>query len=656
MKRILPILWIIIIPILSNAQNNLIPDTSDCGGTRPAFAFDIQPAWNSSTNENVDSRYTPIVGDIDGDGSVEVLTANGMPGGGGILYVFNGKTGALKGQINTSGIGTTYSSGICILRRNSSDKGSVVIAGRDGNVYLYEVSSGSETSITFNSTPVWTTSLTVNVDIPVVADLNGDGIVEIVVGKYILNANTGAVLSTLSFEGGTGYQNCGQRFNNVADVDGDGLADVLAGSFVYRFNNGFVSSPAPWKKCGRYGESGIDGTNIVADIDQDGYIDVVFVYWDKNKECEITVWTPSTDNEIDHFTMIVGNSVSYPFVGDIDGRVHIVGGVEKKYPEICVNTAGHLRAFTFDGTNFLLKWDLTHTDMSGSTILTLFDFNLDGIVELVYRDESKLRILNGQGSSPIDAATPIVCGSATIVETPVVADVTGDGSANIIVTGNFDGTTAVKGELRVFEGAASKWASCPSIWNQQLYSNLLVNLDLTIPKRIEPVNTTFTQTCAEGKKIQFYNGGPMQAPFISEETYCPIDLSPDLYVENGSFEYLSATSVKITVTVKNVGLVLAAASTPYQYYKNAKTTANVIGSGTLGVDLSPGQSTTITRTFTGLNPMPSQFYFRVVDDGINFPASGAYSDCNLTNNTKSFGTLELTKVTNASSACIDGSS
>jgi uncharacterized repeat protein (TIGR01451 family) len=105
-----------------------------------------------------------------------------------------------------------------------------------------------------------------------------------------------------------------------------------------------------------------------------------------------------------------------------------------------------------------------------------------------------------------------------------------------------------------------------------------------------------------------------------------------------------------------MGLAIAPASTPIQYYRNAVGAGNVIGSETLGADLAPGQTRTISKTLSGLSPMPTAFYVRVLDDGTNFPASGSYSDCNLTNNTKSFGTLELHKTVNTTSSCIDGTS
>jgi hypothetical protein len=492
--------------------------------------------------------------------------------------------------------------------------------------------------------------LSAKTTLPVVSDLNGDGKVEIVAGQYVIDAETGTTLSTLNSLSMHHQIAHEQNFPVAADLDGDGHPEVIYGSDIYKFNNGFAASPAYWKRCPGM-TAATNGVSMAGDINRDGNIDVVFAYRPSDLVCTVKAWTPSTGATLGSFQFNIANAVSYPFIGDIDGVV--TNGT--KYPEICINTAGHLYAYRYTGSGFALKWDFPHSDTSGATALTLFDFNLDGVVELVYRDETLLHIFSDAGNTIVNATDPIPCGSATIVETPVIADVNGDGSADIVVTGHPAGNTnSVYGELNVYEGAASKWASCPPVWNQQLYSPLHVNTDLTVPPTVASAGLTFY--LPDNTPVQYYNGGPMQAPYINEATHRPIDLSPDVYVSGGTVRFNSSNSVTLDVTFGNMGMAIVPAGTPVQYYGNAVGAGNLIGSGTLGADLVPGQTHTVSRTLDGLSPMPTAFYVRILDDGTNFPAAGPYSDCNLTNNTKSFGTLELHKTVNSTSSCIDGTS
>jgi hypothetical protein len=662
-------------------QNNLVPGEQDCQAERPPFDFTIQQAWMSS--HLIDARYTPLCGDIDGDGQTEVFAANGRGAnkgneGGDTLHVFEGSTGAHAGYIYCRGLKSYYSVGFALFKPSAApeDKGCVFIAGVNDTIYLYKVRDQSR-PLQFDLVqmrPLSTRIAMGSCSHPVVADLNGDGNVEIITGKYILNGRTLATLATLPIDGLSPGVATGNVFPLVADMDKDGLPEVIVGTDVYTFKTGFPTNsnnpPALWKRCRRYGNTATGGLNMAADINQDGVMDLVLVVSNVGilGPCDITVWTPanapapapaaSTAGEIGRFTFsmaspihpTIGHTVSYPFVGDIDGVV--TNG--KKYPEICINAVEVLRAFYFDGTNFIEKWHFYHTDDSGATALTLYDFNQDGIEELVYRDEDNLYILHDAGDTVALAAPKMSCGSATIVETPIVADVNGDGSADIIVVGKPYSPNSFPGHVMVFEGAAARWASCPNVWNQQLYSPLLVNRDLTIPQRVWSSDTVLV--LPDNTRKQYYNGGPMQAPYISADTYKPVDLSSDVYVVSGSITPLSPTSVRLTVVFGNQGLVKATAGIPIQYYKDGILPANLLGNATLPADLYPGQTVTIQKDLTGLSPLPSRFYVRILDDGVNFPAHGPFSDCNLTNNQKSFGTLELLKTVNNLNACTDGTS
>ncbi|MDR2382553.1 MAG: hypothetical protein LBD76_01550 [Prevotellaceae bacterium] len=634
-------------PSLLDAQNNLIPNTQDCSATRPPFAFNIQKKWTTTTGNKIFTDCTPIAGDIDGDGKTEIFAAgnsNGSAGYGNIIYIFDGNTGSSVGSISVANVGYWAWTGTSFLiyRDKSTGKGRVFVSADNGIISLFQVSSNPGVRpITF--TLLWSKTGFTGHNSPVISDLDGDGNPEFIAGKRIFDHN-GNLKATMAYGGQiTSWDPV--YLPIVGDVDNDEKPEIIVGTNVYKYNGSTISLYASCP-----GISNQEGSNMIADVNQDGNVDVIFHSWSggySNSNGFIRVWTPKTGALLGIVATGLSGQRSIPFVADIDGV--ITNG--KKYPEICYNTASNLYAYRYTGSGFALKWTKSHSDASGATILTLYDFNNDGVFELIYRDQTNLQIFNGSGSTPVSVYTT-AAGSETASELPIVVDATGDGSADIVVTGGAANNWA--GEIMLFEGGASKWISCPNVWNQQFYSNLHVNVDLTIPTKVKPVNLTFTRP--DYSTVQLYNGGPLQALYVSEETYLPVDLSPDVYVVSGNITFNSSSSVTLTVTFGNQGLVTATANTPIRYYKNAIASANIIGNATLGVDLSPGQTTTITKTFTGLSPMPTQFYVRILDDGTNFPASGAYSDCNLTNNTKSFGTLELHKTVNSLNSCIDGTS
>ena len=75
--------------------------------------------------------------------------------------------------------------------------------------------------------------------------------------------------------------------------------------------------------------------------------------------------------------------------------------------------------------DFTLLWSVNINEgTSGYTGTTVFDFNNDNAVEIVYRDEAYLYIINGKTGAVFTQAT---CRSRTANDYPIVVDLDGDG-------------------------------------------------------------------------------------------------------------------------------------------------------------------------------------------------------------------------------------
>ncbi|MEE0990509.1 MAG: hypothetical protein UIC45_04245, partial [Paludibacteraceae bacterium] len=120
------------------------------------------------------------------------------------------------------------------------------------------------------------------------------------------------------------------------------------------------------------------------------------------------------------------------------------------------------------------------SDISGQTGITLFDFNADGMQEIVYRDETLLRIINGSGKSHITGNDTIKYGrrlaynlasvgikSPTKSERPVVAQVLGDGATQIVIGGVLYGDYKPgTAQICIFGANTVPWAKSEKTENQ----------------------------------------------------------------------------------------------------------------------------------------------------------------------------------------------
>ncbi|MFN5318707.1 MAG: tandem-95 repeat protein [Bacteroidia bacterium] len=652
-------------------DNEILLCEPSCEFSFPGGELNFQSQWTSA--ETIPVYQTPLVADIDNDNTPEVviLSSNSLvssdPRRAKDLLIINGATGATELTITTPFLAWVGPNPVAIADIDDDGFGEIIVAAMDHPdnaatdrryLFCYEHTGAlkwkSDAPYGYPTVARFGSALGI-------ADINSDGIPEVYVYNQVFNALTGILLA----EGGstTGLsvmtrQPFGDLANPVAaDLTAHPGLELACGNTVYEITitnaagtagNTINAISIPAKN---------DGYTSLADINLDGSLDVIVASEGSNGE--VYVWNPNNGSP----TVIAsrtlpntgGNWIGVPFVGDMDKDCQ---------PEIGVTRATRVFALDYNGSGTLQnKWTLTTSDASGFTGITMFDFNQDGTQELVYRDESTLRIIDGSGSTPVTIGTN-VCGSGTGSEMPVVADVDGDGQAEICVS--CQTSTIQLGQLNVFEATGQPWAPCRSVWNQFNYFNININGNLSVPLQqqqhqvlLSTVTCPFS-TCSENRP---FNSFLTQATFLTQEG-CPIYPAADISLSFVSGSCNNSTEYTLSVRVNNIGGGLAQAGFPVRFYVGnpfssaATELVPLSGIAQTTQSLLPGQNEVITVTLDILSlPKPFNLFAVLNDDGsvpppFNFPLS-SIPDCNFNDNVVGisainccpFGDLDITGIT-----------
>ena len=484
--------WLTVVLLLVfgsiRAQTNYLPDNMDSVGC--SIAPEPQP-WGivqGRTSEFRSHMYAqPLVGDIDNDGRSEVVTAGYQesPRNSSSVVIYDEQLQHLT-TINTPQMQVYGGYPIAIADADRDGFGEIFIHAENGYLYCYRYNGTSSMNVWTSNTP---TTSELRSAILIIADINGDGHPVIWALNKIYNAVTGVELLTLpEVIGKSNLYNTGLATMPVfADYDNDGVLELAGGNKVYKlhindYNSTNGNSAESWKTISGSGVG--DGVTSTADIDLDGYLDVVVV-----KSNYMYVWKPYTGPGSNP---VLISSCHYP--ANISGSRALVADVNNDgYPEILFSYASGMTGYRYNSATQSLQqmWQQNTSDESGATTMTAFDFNLDGNVEVVYRDQSNMRIING--ITGINQ-TLFDCMAPTASEYPVVVDLDRDGQAEIITSHNtYDIDHSFTSQLIVFHAPANTtWAPARYVWNQHAYNTVNVNNDLTIPTTNFNPATAFT--------------------------------------------------------------------------------------------------------------------------------------------------------------------
>lgn len=294
-----------------------------------------------------------------------------------------------------------------------------------------------------------------------VSDMDHDGSPEIIAGRAILNADL-TTRGVGRYGRGAGMGTGGQGIQEgahpaVVDLDLDGQEEVIVGDAQYDadgnpiFKDAFVGDGSP--SIGNFdsdpeGEYVVSFGNTVRLHDTDGSL----------------IWGPTT--------VPSANILSSPAVGDLDGD---------GLPETVVAGGNLLWVLRADGS---LLWEARVHDESGATGASIFDFDADGVPEVVYIDETQMFAFNGSdGQIKFHSSEH---GSRTMYDYPVIADVDNDGHAEILVA--HDGWSS---GVSIYGDVTNSWAPARKLWNQHGYSITNINDDLSVPQTAVPNFTLY---------------------------------------------------------------------------------------------------------------------------------------------------------------------
>jgi len=385
----------------------------------------------------IDQRAGVVVGDLDGDGIAELISRDNNPAR---IQIFDGATGEIKQSIVTPG---THPFGqIAIADVDENGLGDMFHLENNGILARYEFG---------NPNAVWRTANGIgddnNVTTPQIADINQDGIPEVYVGDRIFDAITG-----------------------IRYVDGD--ASVNVGGYA----TGGNSDRFPiYYDLFEPGDPRPDGTGTF------GPEAAGLEYIAGNQ-----VWTVD-------FTPGVANSGSYQLAAEYSGPTNLRDGLTSIAD---INGDGRMDIAVMDAGD-VYAWDPYTNEIIGSSYqvpnttaggrINIGDFDGDGDVELGFAGRNIYTVRNyvdNDGDADPNNGTWSTLWQITGLEYPIVADVNGDGTAEIVVTAQalngprFSGT----GWISVYESSNQPWVPARNVWNQHGYNVTNINNDLTVPQ------------------------------------------------------------------------------------------------------------------------------------------------------------------------------
>ncbi|MGA8806916.1 MAG: CARDB domain-containing protein [Thermoanaerobaculia bacterium] len=406
---------------------------------------------------------------------------------------------------------------------------------------------------------------------PAVADLDGDGIAEVICGRSVLNGADGTVKWVGTGGAGRAWRQPDgldpntdlyfrffpdQEAPIAIDVDGDGKLDVVAGNTVYRYDGAVIwqrsDLPDGYTAPVWFGSETTPHICLVAQ----GNI------WMLNSD-GTTNWGPVA---IPHGALLGGAPTVFPLSDNSPG----------------VGVAGDGFYSALRASNGSVVWtqqvatDLSAPDLTATNSATVF--NQFGLNTLYYAGRDKFFVMNAAFGN-VQYSDDTIGANVFYPSGPAIADIDDDGHAEVIVPG--------RDHVRVL--GDSGWYEAPSVFNEASFHAVNIDENGHVPRT--EVQDSFSRTTFRATRSALPTTLNLNTNLTA--SYPRVDGS----------EYPANT--KLIVRIGNNGWAASPATAVNFNRINADGSKTLLGSATVDF-LNPGAYQDVVLT---VNNPPATFTF-----------------------------------------------
>ncbi len=608
--------------------------------------IEVTLEWGYTDEQSISS---PMIADLDADGVPEVVVITTADDGGGYedgdLVVLDGATGLPKWRVDhgvDGAVGPHGRSTVGIADLDGDDAPDVVFAGRPaGGRSVIQAYDGQGNFLwASHDADMAAHGFDVVNGAPSFANFDDDAGAEVVFGAAVIDhdglvvwdeggGGAGAAFGTnSSYTGG---------ISSIVDLDGDGRAEIVSGRHAWSVD----WQDGPTVTLTQLWDAGApDGYPAIADLDLDGDPEVVLVASGTVRVlegssglawCGVDPTGTMCDGDDALRTAAIdipgGGRGGPPTIADFDGdgrpEIAAAGGssysvydLAREDEELVVPMGDPMPALG----SVYVRWSQTTQDQSSNaTGSSVFDFQGDGIAEVVYADECYMRVYSGVDGTPILEEPN---SSATIHEYPLVVDVDGDGNSEIVVVANDTANNCAAIEdyvprhgVFVYGDAFDRWVQTRRVWTSHTYHVSNVTSAGNYPAAGEVDN--WTQPGLNNYRQNVQGEGVFNAP----------DLSVELAIGVGScFEM----QLQILATVRNQGALGVPAGVPVSLFEGSDASGVLIETKPTPEPLLPGASVQLIWAVDAPEGGAAASFFVQVDGEVE---NGEVAECDESNNT-----------------------